>query len=152
MGQQQASGYNTLKHLDCTIWFAFAKLNLLVFSLCPHVRTETVVEKLLTNWMSICLYAFLRVSSSDSGLIPCWGWVLQTQAWCLPEDEFFRLRPDAFLRVSSSDSGLYAFLRVSSSDSGLMPSWGWVIQTQAWCLPEGEFFRLRPDAFLRMSS
>lgn len=25
-------------------------------------RTETVVEKLLTNWMSICLYAFLRVS------------------------------------------------------------------------------------------
>lgn len=26
------------------------------------LRTETVVEKLLTNWMSICLYAFLRVS------------------------------------------------------------------------------------------
>uniref|UniRef100_G3UT32 Uncharacterized protein n=1 Tax=Meleagris gallopavo TaxID=9103 RepID=G3UT32_MELGA len=26
-------------------------------------RTETVVEKLLTNWMSICLYAFVRVSS-----------------------------------------------------------------------------------------
>uniref|UniRef100_A0A9R1SLC8 Plexin-B1 n=2 Tax=Cyprinus carpio TaxID=7962 RepID=A0A9R1SLC8_CYPCA len=25
-------------------------------------RTETVVEKLLTNWISICLYAFLRVS------------------------------------------------------------------------------------------
>ena len=31
-----------------------------MFLFCPH-RTETVVEKLLTNWMSICLYAFLRV-------------------------------------------------------------------------------------------
>lgn len=29
-------------------------------------RTETVVEKLLTNWMSICLYAFLRVSQHES--------------------------------------------------------------------------------------
>lgn len=28
----------------------------------PNNRTETVVEKLLTNWMSICLYTFLRVS------------------------------------------------------------------------------------------
>lgn len=27
-------------------------------------RTEFTVEKLLTNWMSICLYGFLRVSSS----------------------------------------------------------------------------------------
>ncbi|XP_034530072.1 plexin-C1-like [Notolabrus celidotus] len=25
-------------------------------------RTESIVEKLLTNWMSICLYGFLRVS------------------------------------------------------------------------------------------
>ncbi|XP_031682599.1 plexin-B1 [Oncorhynchus kisutch] len=29
-------------------------------------RTETVVEKLLTNWMSICLYAFLRDSAGES--------------------------------------------------------------------------------------
>ncbi|KAM4582696.1 plexin-B1-like isoform 3-T3 [Fundulus diaphanus] len=29
-------------------------------------RTETVVEKLLTNWMSICLYTFLRDSASES--------------------------------------------------------------------------------------
>lgn len=28
-------------------------------------RTEFTVEKLLTNWMSICLYGFLRVSSSQ---------------------------------------------------------------------------------------
>ncbi|XP_051996900.1 plexin-B1 [Xyrauchen texanus] len=28
-------------------------------------RTETVVEKLLTNWMSICLYAFLRESAGE---------------------------------------------------------------------------------------
>ncbi|XP_027625116.1 plexin-B1 [Tupaia chinensis] len=28
-------------------------------------RTETVVEKLLTNWMSICLYAFLRDSVGE---------------------------------------------------------------------------------------
>lgn len=27
-------------------------------------RTESIVEKLLTNWMSICLYGFLRVSCS----------------------------------------------------------------------------------------
>ena len=27
-------------------------------------RTETMVEKLLTNWLSICLYAFLKVSSA----------------------------------------------------------------------------------------
>lgn len=27
----------------------------------PPCRTETMVEKLLTNWVSICLYAFLRV-------------------------------------------------------------------------------------------
>lgn len=26
-------------------------------------RTESTVEKLLTNWMSICLYGFLRVGS-----------------------------------------------------------------------------------------
>ena len=25
-------------------------------------RTESIVEKLLTNWMSVCLYGFLRVS------------------------------------------------------------------------------------------
>ncbi|CAM4623047.1 unnamed protein product [Leuciscus chuanchicus] len=29
-------------------------------------RTETVVEKLLTNWISICLYAFLRYSAGES--------------------------------------------------------------------------------------
>uniref|UniRef100_A0A8C9RR81 Plexin-B1 n=1 Tax=Scleropages formosus TaxID=113540 RepID=A0A8C9RR81_SCLFO len=29
-------------------------------------RTESVVEKLLTNWMSICLYAFLRDSAGES--------------------------------------------------------------------------------------
>uniref|UniRef100_A0A671KPC3 Plexin-B1 n=1 Tax=Sinocyclocheilus anshuiensis TaxID=1608454 RepID=A0A671KPC3_9TELE len=29
-------------------------------------RTETVVEKLLTNWISICLYAFLRHSAGES--------------------------------------------------------------------------------------
>lgn len=27
-------------------------------------RTETIVEKLVTNWMSVCLYGFLRVSCS----------------------------------------------------------------------------------------
>lgn len=27
-----------------------------------YSRTETVVEKMLTNWMSICLYSFLKVS------------------------------------------------------------------------------------------
>uniref|UniRef100_A0AAQ5ZP43 Sema domain-containing protein n=1 Tax=Amphiprion ocellaris TaxID=80972 RepID=A0AAQ5ZP43_AMPOC len=37
-------------------------LQLCVFS----CRTETVVEKLLTNWMSICLYAFLRDSAGES--------------------------------------------------------------------------------------
>ena len=30
-----------------------------LFRLC--FRTETVVEKMLTNWMSICLYSFLKV-------------------------------------------------------------------------------------------
>ncbi|KAM9444937.1 plexin-B1 [Clarias gariepinus] len=29
-------------------------------------RTESVVEKLLTNWMSICLYSFLRESAGES--------------------------------------------------------------------------------------
>uniref|UniRef100_A0A8C1HD22 Plexin-B1 n=1 Tax=Cyprinus carpio carpio TaxID=630221 RepID=A0A8C1HD22_CYPCA len=29
-------------------------------------RTETVVEKLLTNWISICLYSFLRHSAGES--------------------------------------------------------------------------------------
>uniref|UniRef100_A0A3Q3XND1 Sema domain-containing protein n=1 Tax=Mola mola TaxID=94237 RepID=A0A3Q3XND1_MOLML len=29
-------------------------------------RTESVVEKLLTNWMSICLYTFLRQSAGES--------------------------------------------------------------------------------------
>lgn len=33
-------------------------------------RTEFTVEKLLTNWMSICLYGFLRVSR------PPWRWPL----------------------------------------------------------------------------
>uniref|UniRef100_A0A6Q2XSY0 Sema domain-containing protein n=1 Tax=Esox lucius TaxID=8010 RepID=A0A6Q2XSY0_ESOLU len=30
-------------------------------------RTETVVEKMLTNWMSICLYSFLKVCLSVAG-------------------------------------------------------------------------------------
>uniref|UniRef100_A0A3Q2EE70 Plexin-B1 n=1 Tax=Cyprinodon variegatus TaxID=28743 RepID=A0A3Q2EE70_CYPVA len=30
------------------------------------LRTESVVEKLLTNWMSICLYTFLRDSAGES--------------------------------------------------------------------------------------
>lgn len=35
-----------------------------------HLRTETVVEKLLTNWMSICLYTFVRVrGQSWTGLL-----------------------------------------------------------------------------------
>lgn len=37
--------------------------HILVTTLMLSFRTETVVEKLLTNWMSICLYAFVRVSS-----------------------------------------------------------------------------------------
>ncbi|CAJ0939735.1 unnamed protein product [Ranitomeya imitator] len=31
-------------------------------------RTETVVEKLLTNWMSTCLYGFLRVSKDEDAM------------------------------------------------------------------------------------
>ena len=27
-----------------------------------HFRTESVVEKLLTNWLSLCMYKYLRVS------------------------------------------------------------------------------------------
>lgn len=28
-------------------------------------RTESVVEKMLTNWMSICMYSYLRVREPD---------------------------------------------------------------------------------------
>lgn len=35
-------------------------------------RTETMVEKLLTNWLSICLYTFLRVRGApDCTFSPC---------------------------------------------------------------------------------
>lgn len=35
-------------------------------------RTETMVEKLLTNWLSICLYTFLRVRGAlDGTFCPC---------------------------------------------------------------------------------
>lgn len=38
----------------------------------PPYRTETMVEKLLTNWLSICLYAFLRVRGAlDGTFSPC---------------------------------------------------------------------------------
>lgn len=30
-------------------------------------RTESVVEKMLTNWMSICMYSFLRVRKQGTG-------------------------------------------------------------------------------------
>lgn len=42
---------------------------------CPpcHPRTETVVEKLLTNWMSICLYTFVRVSEAEADEAPLQG-------------------------------------------------------------------------------
>lgn len=36
--------------------------NLIGCCCCLCFRTETVVEKMLTNWMSICLYSFLKVS------------------------------------------------------------------------------------------
>lgn len=32
-------------------------------------RTESIVEKLLTNWMSICLYGFLRVCNHQSSMV-----------------------------------------------------------------------------------
>ena len=32
-------------------------------------RTESVVEKLLTNWMSVCLSGFLRVSVTSLGSV-----------------------------------------------------------------------------------
>lgn len=39
-------------------------------------RTESIVEKLLTNWMSICLYGFLRVCCSQCfmSLLFCLNW------------------------------------------------------------------------------
>lgn len=43
-----------LVHPDSQSWL------LSVVRLC--FRTETVVEKMLTNWMSICLYSFLKVN------------------------------------------------------------------------------------------
>lgn len=51
------------------IYLEYSRLNiyccclLMCFSLC---RTESVVEKLLTNWMSICLFTFLRVWLKDN--------------------------------------------------------------------------------------
>lgn len=35
-------------------------------------RTESVVEKMLTNWMSICMYSYLKVRTGQNlGLIEC---------------------------------------------------------------------------------
>lgn len=31
------------------------------------------MEKLLTNWMSICLYTFVRVSEAEANEAPLWG-------------------------------------------------------------------------------
>lgn len=33
------------------------------------LRSETVVERMLSNWMSICLYQYLKVSSNPSELV-----------------------------------------------------------------------------------
>lgn len=32
-------------------------------------RTESVVEKMLTNWMSICMYSYLRVREAVSAVV-----------------------------------------------------------------------------------
>lgn len=32
-------------------------------------RTESVVEKMLTNWMSICMYSYLKVSKEKSEVL-----------------------------------------------------------------------------------
>lgn len=49
-------------------------------------RTESVVEKMLTNWMSICMYSCLRVSGArDLGQAPsgeAGGRIQQGQALC----------------------------------------------------------------------
>lgn len=38
-------------------------------------RTETMVEKLLTNWLSICLYTFLKVRNTVQHLgASAWLW------------------------------------------------------------------------------
>lgn len=29
-------------------------------------RTESVVEKMLTNWMSICMYSYLKVGTGEN--------------------------------------------------------------------------------------
>jgi len=34
-------------------------------------RTESVVEKMLTNWMSICMYSYLRVREPDRCCCRC---------------------------------------------------------------------------------
>lgn len=33
-------------------------------------RTESVVEKMLTNWMSICMYSYLKVTLGGGGRCP----------------------------------------------------------------------------------
>lgn len=46
--------------------FSWEELSVLLMSWLAYLsfRTETVVEKMLTNWMSICLYSFLKVTVS----------------------------------------------------------------------------------------
>lgn len=53
-----------------------------VLSLCNlsvWFRTETVVEKMLTNWMSICLYSFLKASTCLSSVC-----LSQLSSHCVP--------------------------------------------------------------------
>lgn len=38
-------------------------------------RTESVVEKMLTNWMSICMYSCLKVRKQEISVLVC-GWAL----------------------------------------------------------------------------
>ena len=41
------------------LYFASTRLNV---EYVPISRTESVVEKFLTNWLSICMYSYLKVS------------------------------------------------------------------------------------------
>lgn len=48
------------------LYLCWEELSVLLMSWLASLsfRTETVVEKMLTNWMSICLYSFLKVTVS----------------------------------------------------------------------------------------
>lgn len=52
-----------------SVLFVFSFILIIVFACCNECRSDSVAERMLSNWMYICLYPYLRVSKVSLDIV-----------------------------------------------------------------------------------